>query len=124
MAQFPVKGRGPNDLSQGESPSIYKPGTEINDVRADAEGGYEFRRPRTTRGPRETVKTGFIGLPHDDYLKLKAFWDAHLTTEAFTYYDYVHGIYRTVRFEKEPDWGPQIIGTNRMWSPTFELKEL
>lgn len=124
MAQFPTKGTGKGYLARGESPSIYKPGTEINDVRADADGGYEFRRQRTTRGPRETVKTGFIGLSHDDYLTLKKFWDEHLTTEAFTYYDYIHGFYRTVRFEKEPDWNPQVVGKNRMWSPTFEMKEL
>jgi hypothetical protein len=120
MATFPTKGV----LTLGEAPSKYDIDETDNEVKADTDGGYEFKRPRFTRKPPRIVKTGFIGLTHADYLVLLAFWDAHGTTVAFTYTDYVHGISRNVRFDKKPDWKPQIIGTRRLWNPSFEMKEV
>lgn len=121
MAQFPTMD---DDLSRGESPSKYDIKPEVADIRNDTDGGYETRRPRFTRAPRNLVKTGFIGLSHADYQILLAFWNAHLTTVAFTYWDYMNDVMRQVRFDKEPDWKPETIGKRRLWSPNFELKEI
>lgn len=118
---FPTKIAG---LSLGESPSKYDIKNEVADIRADAEGGYEARRPRFTRRGRDQVTTGFIGLTQADFNMLNQFWLDHTTTVAFIYHDYMVGIDRQVRFEKEPDWNPSAIGTTRRWSPTFQMKEV
>lgn len=120
MATFPTK----PTLAVGESPSKYDITEEPNEAKAPTEGGYEFRRKRFTRATPEIVSTGFTGLKHADYLVLRAFWKQHTTVVAFTYFDYMLGINRTVRFEEPPKWNPESIGTTRLWSPTFKMKEV
>lgn len=119
---FPVK--GPSGLSQGESPSKYDIIDEQNDIRSDAEGGYEARRPRYTRAGRTTIKTGFIQIKQADYAILRQFWKDHGTTVAFTYVDYMEGVTRQMRFENPPDWNPEAIGQLRLYSPQFVMKEV
>lgn len=121
--QFPVKGTGPNDLSQGESPSLYSIDGTDKTLKADADGGYEFRRNRTTRPERKVIQTGFIGLPHEDYLKLDAFYTTHTKVAAFTYFDYIHGVTRQVRFDEfKPDYIG--VGQNRMWTIKIKMSEI
>jgi hypothetical protein len=123
MADFPQKGTGPGDLSQGESPSLYDIDRIDKTLKADTDGGYEFRRDRTTRAEREVISTGFIGLPHADYLKIDAFYKSKGKSVAFTYYDYVHEIVRQVRFDEYKP-SPNIIGTNRMWNIKIKMSEI
>jgi hypothetical protein len=119
MATFPTKPQ----LSQGESPSLYDYTPEDNKNGADTDGGYEFRRRRFTRANRGSFKTGFIGIPHSDYLVLKAFFDAHQYDVAFTWHDRIHGTNRTVRFDKfKPDY--KGIGQNRIWDIKIEMSEI
>lgn len=124
MAQFPIKGVGVGQLSRNDSPSKYEPLLEVNDKRADAEGGYEFRRRRFTRKPRNTIKMGFLNITHADKLILEAFYDTMLTDTAFIWYDQIAGINRQVYFEKSPVWNYEGIGPLKLWSPNFELKEV
>jgi hypothetical protein len=123
MAQFPVKGTGPNDLSQGESPSLYNIDRIDKTLKAEGDGGYEFRRNRFTRAERIQIQTGFIGLSHADYLKLDAFYMTHTKVVGFTYFDYIHGVYRNMRFDEfKPDYIG--VGQNRMWTIKIKMSEV
>lgn len=110
-------------LSQGESPSLYDNQPIDNTLAAPTDGGYEFRRSRTTRAKRRQVQTGFIGLPHADYLILKQFWDDHGKVVAFTYHDYMHNVDLQVRFD---DFVPKYagVGQNKMWGITIKMSEI
>lgn len=119
MANFPTK----PTLSQGESPSLYKNVPEDNANKADTDGGYEFRRRRFTRAPRRKIETGFLHLPHADYLELNQFWEDHQTDVAFTWYDYLHEVNIQVRFDSfEPDYTG--IGTSRTWTVKIKMSEI
>lgn len=123
MANFPVKGTGPNDLSQGESPSLYGIMNIDSTIKAETDSGYEFRRRRFTRPERKQIETGFIGLPHADYLKLDAFYTTHTQVVAFSYFDYIHGVTRQVRFDEfKRDYVG--VGQNRMWSIKIKMSEI
>jgi hypothetical protein len=123
MAAFPVKGPGVNDLTQGESPSLYEIERIDETIKASADGGYEFRRKRTTRAERKVIATGFIGLSHRDYLILDAFYATHTKVVGFTYFDYIHGVTRQVRFDEfKPDY--QGVGQNRMWNIKIKMSEI
>jgi len=119
MANFPT----PPALSKGESPSLYKIDTDDNMRSAPTDGGYEFRRRRFTRTRRRMIETGFISIPHADYEILDAFWEEHQTDKEFTYYDYIHGVSRQVRFDEfKPDYVG--IGTYRMWTIKIKMSEI
>jgi len=115
---FPVA-----QLSQAESPSLYKSTYEDNSLKADTDGGYEFRRSRNTRRPRISFETGFISLPHADYEVLDAFYLAHTNVAPFIWFDYLRGINRTVRFDSfEPDYVG--VGTKKLWTVKIKMSEL
>lgn len=119
MATFPTK----PTLSQGESPSLYKNEAEDNANKADTDGGYEFRRRRFTRQRRRQIETGFISIPHADYVILDQFWETHQTDVAFTWYDYLHGVNRQVRFDEfKPDYVGH--GTTRLWTIKIKMSEI
>lgn len=119
MATFPTK----PTLSQGESPSMYAIELIDQTLAAPVDGGYEFRRNRTTRAPRHIITTGFIALPDADYQTLKTFWETNLKVTAFTYHDYLHNLDRQVRFDS---WEPKYVGvgTNKMWNITIKMSEI
>jgi hypothetical protein len=121
MANFPTKGAG--GLSQAESPSLYERDRIDNVAKGESEGGYEFRRPRSTRARRKVISTGFIGLPHADYLVLDGFWETHGTHTVFTYTDYLHGTQHQVRFDEfKPDYVG--VGTHRRWTIKIKMSEV
>lgn len=117
---FPTKGFG---LSQGESPSLYKNVPEDAVSKAPTDGGYEFRRRKFTRKPRRIIETGFIGLPHDDKVVLDQFYEEHMMDRAFQWFDYQHGVTRTVRFD---DYTPDSVsvGTTRLWTVKIKMSEI
>jgi hypothetical protein len=116
MADFPT-------LTQGESPSLYGNNFEDTSIKADTDGGYEFRRDRFTRNMRRLLETGFLSLPHDQFEILEAFYEDHRKTEPFTYYDYMRGVTRTVRFDEfKSDYVG--IGQNRMWTVKIKMSEV
>lgn len=119
MANFPTK----PTLSQGESPSLYKLDRQDNVVKAETDGGYEFRRRRFTRTPRKVIETGFISLPHADYEILEEFFEDHLNDVAFTYTDYIRGTTHQMRFD---DFTPDYVGVgdNRRWTVKIKMSEI
>lgn len=119
MANFPVAG-----MSRKESPSLYgSPAYEDTAIKADTDGGYEFRRLRHTRRPRLTLQTGFLSMPQADFDILDAFYLEHLNVQPFIWFDYIRGVNRTVRFDEyKPTYVG--IGTNRMWNVSIKMSEL
>jgi hypothetical protein len=119
MATFPA----PPILSQGESPSLYKVETNDKSVSAETDGGYEFRRRRFTRRRRRQYETGFLFLPHADYVILDEFWEEHQTDTPFTWHDPIQGVDRTVRFDEfKPDYVG--IGQYRLWTIKIKISEI
>ena len=119
MATFPTK----PILSQGESPSLYKNIPMDNMKGAKSDGGYEFRRRQFSRKPRRKIETGFIKMPHADYLVLDAFYEEHQLDVAFTWHDYIHDVSRQVRFDEfKPEY--KGIGTNRKWTVKIKMSEI
>jgi len=119
MANFPT----PPTLTQGESPSLYKNEAEENVLKADTDGGYEFRRRRFTRKRRRMFETGFISIPHSDYLILDAFWEDHQMDKAFTWVDQITGLTHQVRFDDfKADYTG--IGQYRMWTIKIKMSEV
>ena len=120
MADFPTT----PELSQGESPSMFDRKAEDVVYKSDSEGGYEFRRRKFTRPPRDTIKTGFKYLPHDDKVIVEDFYNARLTDTAFTYYDYINDETVTVTFDVPPEFKYVGIGDLRLWTVTITMKEI
>lgn len=119
MANFPKKPA----LSQGESPSLYS--VEHPDISnsAPTDGGYEFRRRRYTGAPRKVYETGFIGLPHADFLIVEQFYEDHLTDTIFTWTDQIKGVDRQVRFDMfKPEY--KGVGQHRRWDVKIKLSEV
>lgn len=116
---FPV-----DRFERKESPSLYGPPLyEDKSIKADTDGGYEFRRERHTRRPRMTCSTGFISMNQDDFEILDAFYLTHTNVEPFVWFDYLRGVYRTVRFDEyKPSYTG--IGKNRMWNVSIKMTEL
>jgi hypothetical protein len=119
MANFPTKPQ----LSQGESPSLYKNKAEDNVLSGDTDGGYEFRRRRFTRPRRRMIETGFLNVPHADLLILNDFWEEHQKDKAFIWFDYLYGVSRQVRFD---DFDAQYtgIGQRKMWTIKIKMSEI
>lgn len=120
MSNFPTKGNG---LSRAESPSLYNLEWEDNVRKAPTDAGYEFRRRKFTRTPPRIIQTGFISLPHADYLVLEAFWLQHQEDTEFSYYDYPSAVWRTVRFDEfKPDYVG--VGPTKLWTVKIKMKEV
>lgn len=94
-------------------------------IRAKAEGGYEFSRPRFTRRPRRTFTTGFSYITDDDRAVLEQFWnDVKGGSHAF---DWEHPISKElilVRFTKPIDYAYAGVGRTYLWHVKMELKEV
>lgn len=119
MAEFP----GKPTLSIGESPSLYSNTPEDNSIKADTDGGYEFRRTRFTRPRRRQIQTGFIGLSAADYAVLSAFEETHTNVVAFTYFDYIRNQTYQVRID---EWKPTYTGVGKtvLWNLTIKMSEV
>jgi len=117
---FPTMATG---LSQGESPSLYKPAYIDNSNKAKTDGGYEFRRRKFTRPMLRTYMTGFLNIPHADYLILKAFFETVQFDTEFTWHDTLHSADRTVRFD---EFTPEYVGVgqSRIWNVKIKLSEI
>ena len=84
-------------------------------IRAEMEGGYVLTRPRHTRNPRRTWKTGFTDLSNTDKQTFEAFIVAQGTYKAFDYTIPVEGTVVNVRFKEVPKYEYKGFGTNLRW---------
>jgi phage-related protein len=92
-------------------------------IRSEMEGGYVLTRPRHTRRPRRTYKTGFTDLSDADKQTLSDFVDAHGTYLAFNYELPTTSTLVNVRFQKVPTYAYHGFGTNLRWDITDIILE-
>lgn len=102
-----------------------KYGFEQEDVgiRSEMEGGYVLTRPRHTRTPRRTWKTGWTDLSNAEKLTIEAFVAANGTYKAFDYNLPVEGTLVNVRFKEVPKYEYKGFGTNLRWDITDVMLE-
>jgi phage-related protein len=94
-------------------------------VRSEMEGGYILTRPRHTRTPRRTWKTGWTDLSNAEKLTLEAFIASHGTYKAFDYNLPVEGTLVNVRFRKVPVYEYKGFGALLRWDINeVELEEV
>lgn len=87
-------------------------------IRAEMEGGYVLTRPRHTRTPRRTWKTGFTGLNNTDKTTFEGFVNTHGTHTAFNYTLPTTATVVNVRFKSMPKYKYTGLGDNLMWDIT------
>lgn len=125
MADFPIA-----SLAGKEDSSKY--GFEMEDVtiRSDMEGGYVTSRPRFTRPPRRTWKSGFTDISNADKLLLEEFYVSKGGYQSFTYEVPVPNIAGgaketvTVRFLEGLSWEYKGFGDNPRWNVEFKVEEV
>lgn len=95
-----------------------KYGFEQEDVgiRSEMEGGYVLTRPRHTRTPRRTWKTGFTNLSDADKVTFENFVASVGTYNAFDYNLPVSGTLVNVRLKAIPKYEYAGFGTNMRWN--------
>jgi phage-related protein len=75
---FPVLSKRPDQKEHEVS-------REDTTIKAEVDGGYEFRRERHTRRPRRTFKTGYQYLTEADKAALESFYDQVRCSTAFNW---------------------------------------
>lgn len=85
-------------------------------MRSEMEGGYVLTRPRHTRTPRRTWKTGFTNLSDSDKQTFENFVNSVGTYLAFDYNIPVAGTLVNVRLQKIPTYEYAGFGTNLRWN--------
>lgn len=87
-------------------------------IRSEMEGGYVLTRPRHTRTPRRTWKTGFTDLSDADKTTFESFINDVGTYQAFDYNLPVSGTLVNVRLKTIPKYEYKGFGTNMRWNIT------
>lgn len=103
-------------LSSKQDSSKYGFEQEDVGIRSEMEGGYVLTRPRSTRNPRRTWKTGFTDLSNTDKQTFEAFIVAHGTYKAFDYTVPVEAITVNVRLREVPKYEYKGFGANLRWN--------
>lgn len=118
MAVFPT-------LSNKEDAKKFGFETEDVGIRSEMEGGYVLTRPRFTRPPRRTWKTGFTDISNTEFETFYTFWVEHGTFKAFTYTVKISNETVNVRFADKPDFNYKGIGANYRWDiDNIKLEEV
>jgi hypothetical protein len=114
MADFP-----PVTMSAKED-SRYRSETQADPaIRQEIEGGYVVTRPRYTRAPRKTFKTGFTDISQTDKAAFQTFYDSKKGgSESFTWADPVTATVYTVRFVGTPEIQYAGRGPSFRWNIT------
>lgn len=107
--------------TEKEDAGRYKPGVKSNAIEKETEDGYVFSRPRSTRKPPQTFKTGFTAVDQNHVDILMAMWEQYDKYRSFTYSNWVNGKTYTVRFLKEPEYTYVGMGQTRLYNVDIEL---
>ena len=84
-------------------------------IRSEMEGGYVLTRPRHTRRPRRTYKTGFTDLSNAEKIQFEDFIAEFGTYKAFNYTVPVVGTVINVRLREIPKYEYKGAGANLRW---------
>ena len=114
----------PADLAAIQDSKYFQVDLEDKAIKGEVEGGYVHARPRHTRRPRRTFKTGFTELSQTQFDALVAFYDLVGTYAKFEYLNPATGEQFTVRFGKPFTGKYAGMGLTRLYNVTeIELKE-
>lgn len=98
---------------------------EDKGLKGETDGGYVLSRPRHTRPPRKTFKTGFTEITQAQMNELEAFYEQVGTYLKFNYTHPVKKTVHEVRFGKNFSAKYKGIGSTSLWNITdIELKEV
>ena len=116
----------PTDVGffEGQDARFYGVELEDSTIRSDMEGGYEFARPRFTRKPRKTFKTGFTAASENDCDIVVAFWEEYQGFRQFTWTNPASLTVHTVRMVEPPIITYAGSGALRRYDIEVILKEV
>lgn len=120
MADFP-----PAALVGKEDGKYRQNGVLDPALKKEVEGGYTVSRPKYTRTPRQTFKTGFTDITDAERQALVTFWNSKRgTSMTFTWEDPVTAVIYTVRFAGPMTFRRSSIGPRHHWDvPDVTLVE-
>lgn len=111
-------------LEEKQDQTKYNLSLEDTGLRSQMEGGYVITRPRHTRKPRRTLKTGWTGLLQKDFDTFYAFYLTKGTYSGFTYkLKHVNEIIN-VRFKEPPTFNYDGVGVTKLWNIEITLEEI
>lgn len=93
-------------------------------LRTQMEGGYVVTRPKHTRKPRRTFKSGCTAITTDQRKVLEGFYDAVRGGSAiFDWADPVTGEVFQVRFKEKITFKYTGVGISQLWDVQFTLEQ-
>ncbi len=112
------------ELSQGQDSSLYEVSHEDPAIRTEMDGGYVISRPRHTRTPRKTFKTGYTHIDQTDRALIEAFWNTVKGgSVVFDWEDPVSLATLSVRFKEELAFKYVGIGNVHHWDVKMTLEQ-
>lgn len=115
----------PAALAKVQDSQYFQIEVEDKGLKGEADGGYVHVRPRHTRKPRRTFKTGFTELTQVEYQALLDFYDLVGTYTKFAYVNPTTGVTHEVRFNKAFTGKYKGMGGRHLWNVTdIELIEV
>lgn len=111
-------------LSKGQDSQFYEMTPEDPALKTQMEGGYVVSRPKHTRKPRRTFKTGFSSITQADYTTLMTFWETvRGGSLIFDWTDPATGTVYQVRFAAQPAFKYVGKGNTRLWDVQMTLEQ-
>ena len=93
-------------------------------LRTNMEGGYVVTRPKHTRKPRRTFKSGCTSITSDQRKALEDFYDSvRGGSVIFDWTDPVTGTVFQVRFKEKISFKYTGMGITQLWDVTFTLEQ-
>lgn len=106
----------PAALAAIQDSQYFETDYEDKSIKGEVDGGYLNVRPRHTRRPRRTFKTGFTEISQEHKELLESFYDEVGCYLKFDYTDPTSGKLFTVRFDKPFAAKYKGIGKTRLWN--------
>lgn len=106
----------PASLAEIQDSQYFNIELEDKGLKGEVEGGYTHTRPRHTRPPRRTIKTGFTEISQEQKEVLFDFYDLVGTYSKFNYTDPTSGKVYEVRFDKSFGAKYKGMGTTKLWT--------
>lgn len=111
-------------LTARQDSKFYEMTPEDPALRSEMEGGYVVSRPRHTRKPRRTFKTGFSSITQADYVKLTDFYDTvRGGSMVFDWMDPVTEKVYQVRFAGAISFKYVGMGPTKLWDVQITLEQ-
>lgn len=108
----------PASLAKIQDSQYFSIELEDKGLKGEVEGGYTHTRPRHTRPPRRTFKTGFTEISQEQLQTLLDFYDLVGTYQKFNYTDPTSGKVYELRFDKPFSPKYKGIGKTKLWTIT------